>query len=85
MSQSSLIYVRKRDPAAQTLPLKILTGIRVTGPFDETLLICRSNMYYRKTSSISRIKSQNLNVSRLLLQWTLPNPSKPGVKLRMKM
>ena len=40
---------------------------------------------YRKTSSISRIKSQNLNVSRLLLQWPLPNPLKPGVKLRMKM
>ena len=40
---------------------------------------------YRKISSISRTKSQNLNVSCLLLQWSLPNPLKPGVKLRMKM
>ena len=40
---------------------------------------------YRKTSSINRTKSQNLNVSCLLLQWSLPNPLKPGVKLRMKM
>ena len=40
---------------------------------------------YRKTSSINRTKSQNLNVSCLLLQWSLPNPLKPGVKMRMKM
>ena len=40
---------------------------------------------YRKTSCISRTKSQNLNVSHLLLQWSLPNPLKPCVKLRMKM
>ena len=30
-------------------------------------------------------KSQNLNVSRLVLQLSLPNPLKPGVKSRMKM
>ena len=47
---------------------------------------CRQvNSCYRKTSSISRTKSQNLNVSCLLLQWSLPNSLKPGVKLRMKM
>ena len=40
---------------------------------------------YRKTFSISRNKSQNLNFSRLLLQWSLPNPLKPSVTLRMKM
>ena len=39
---------------------------------------------YRKTSCISRTKSQNLNVSHLLVQWSLPNPLKPGVNLRMK-
>ena len=39
---------------------------------------------YRKTSGISRTKSQNLYISCLLLQWSLPNPLKPGVKLRMK-
>ena len=40
---------------------------------------------YRKTSSKSRTKSPHLNVSCLLLQSSLPNPLKPGVKLRMKM
>ena len=35
---------------------------------------------HRKTSCISRTKSQNLNVSRLVLQSSLPNPLKPGVK-----
>ena len=40
---------------------------------------------YRKISNISRTKSQNLNVSRLVLQLSLPNPMKPGVKSRMKM
>ena len=40
---------------------------------------------YRKTSSISRTKSQNLNASRLVLQLSLHNPLKPGVKSSMKM
>ena len=40
---------------------------------------------YRKTASISRNKSQNFNVSCILLQLSSLNPLKPGVKLRMKM
>ena len=40
---------------------------------------------YRKTSSISHTKSQSLNVSHLVLQLSLPNPLKPGVKSSMKM
>ena len=40
---------------------------------------------YRKTSSISRTKSQNLNASHLVLQSSLPNQLKPNVKLKMKM
>ena len=36
-------------------------------------------------SNISRARSQTLNVSRLGLQLSLPNPLKPGVKSRMKM
>ena len=43
------------------------------------------NISYHKTSGISRTKSQNLNVSCVLLQLSLLNPLKPGVKLRMKM
>ena len=44
-----------------------------------------SNSYNRKTSDISRTKSQNLNVSHILLQLSSLNPLKSGVKLRMKM
>ena len=40
---------------------------------------------YHQISNISCTKSQNLNVSRLVLELSLPNPSKPGVKSRMKM
>ena len=40
---------------------------------------------YRKISYISRTKSPNLNVSRLVLQLSLPNLMKPGVKSRMTM
>ena len=46
-------------------------------------LPCR--ITYRKISYISLTKSQNLNDSHLVLQSSLPNPLKPGVKLRMKM
>ena len=57
---------------------------RVDGWLGRTLR-CNIVLTYRKTSSISRTKSQNLNVSCFLLQWSSPNPLKSGVKLRMKM
>ena len=47
--------------------------------------LIRVCVLYRKTSSISRTKFQNLNVSCILLQLSSLNPLKPGVKLRMKM
>ena len=40
---------------------------------------------YRKVSNIRRTKCQNLNDSRLVLQLSVPNQMKPGVKSRMKM
>ena len=40
---------------------------------------------YRKISNIIRTKLPNLNVSRLVVQLSFPNPMKPGVKSRMKM
>ena len=39
---------------------------------------------WRQTSNIVRTKSQQLNVSGLVLQMFLPNPLNPGVKSRMK-
>ena len=40
---------------------------------------------YRQTSNKSHTKSQNLDISRLVLQMSFPNPLKPGVKWIMKM
>ena len=40
---------------------------------------------YRQISNIRCTQSQNINVCRLVLKVSLPNPLKPGVKLRMKM
>ena len=42
-------------------------------------------IYYRKISNIRCTKFPNFNVSCLVLQLSLPNPMKPGVKSRMKM
>ena len=39
---------------------------------------------YRQTSNIRCIKSPKLNVCRLVLQLSLPNPLKPGIGSRMK-
>ena len=50
---------------------------------DEVLHVMPSDMKYRQTSDISRTKSKNLNVSRLVLKMSLP--LKPIVKSRMKM
>ena len=41
--------------------------------------------HYRETSSISRTKSQSLNISCIVAQLCSLNSLKPGVKLRMKM
>ena len=41
---------------------------------------------YRQTSDINRTKFQNLNISRLVLQLSLPYPLKPGIiKSRLNM
>ena len=46
--------------------------------------LLRKNRDYRQSFNMRCIKFQNLNVFRLVLQLSLPNPSKPGVKSRMK-
>ena len=47
--------------------------------------LLQTRFIYRKTSSISRTKSQSLNVSCILAQLSSLNPLKPAVELRMKM
>ena len=49
------------------------------------MAILAKRQEYHKISNIRRTKSPNLNVSRLILQLSLPNTMKPGVKSRMKM
>ena len=44
-----------------------------------------NGLNYRQISNIRPIKSQNLDVSCLVLLLSLPNPLKPDVKSRMKM
>ena len=49
------------------------------------VFFCDTNDIYCQISNISRTKSQNLHISRLVLQLSLPNSLKPGVKWKMKM
>ena len=51
----------------------------------QVLRMISSQTKYRQISNTIRTKSQNLNVSRLVLHLSLPNLLKPCVKLRMKM
>ena len=48
-------------------------------------IYCEMQNVYREISNIRRTKSPNLTVSHFVLQLSLPNPMKPGVKSRMKM
>ena len=65
------------------IPQAIVIGVMKGG----TGMLCNSlSLYhYYQFSNIRRIQSQNINVSRLVVQLTLPNPLKPDVKLRMEM
>ena len=57
------------------VPVPILT--QIYGPNMASL---SHNDFHCQTSNISHTKSQKLNVSCLVLQLSLPNPLKPGVK-----
>ena len=50
------------------------------GPSELKLRCQDISLKYRKLSNIRRTQHQNLNDSRLLLQLSLPNQLKPGVK-----
>ena len=45
----------------------------------------QNKITYRQISNTKRTKSQTLNVSCLVLQLSLSNPLRPGIKSRMKM
>ena len=65
----------EKNPPLQTRTKLITTNIMFSA-LEQT---------YRKISNIRRTKSQNLNVSGLVVQLSSPNPMKPGVQSRMKM
>ena len=44
-----------------------------------------ATLNYRQISNTSRAKCQPLNVARLVLQLSLPDPIKSGIKSKMKM
>ena len=66
---------------APILPTVIPVSVLLAGKAVDALVVC----IYRKVSNIRRTKSQNLNDSCLVLQLSLPNRLKPGVKSIMKM
>ena len=63
----------------------VLGGTLDFNPMEDELSGSKGNLTYRKISNIRCTESPNLNVYRLVLQLSLPNPMKPGVKSRMKM
>ena len=72
-------YVFKQEQSETTpyahLPA-LVNVLLVTCAWTEDLEYCQS-------SNIWHTKSQNLTVSHLILQLSLPNPLKPGVKSKM--
>ena len=75
--------IRGNLKLAMNYGTNVNTHLRITFQADVPLI--HNATYTRKTSSISRTKSQSLNVSCILVQLFLLNPLNPGVKLRMKM
>ena len=55
----------------------------MAGKINAGSLTFKQLVMYRKISNIKPTKSQNSNDSHLVLQSSLPNPLKPGVKSRM--
>ena len=72
LKMSPVVYLAKHPRA--------LSATFVGVPYRWKTWQARASQCYRK-----HIKSQNLNIFRLVLQFTMPNPMKPGVKSRMKM
>ena len=81
------IRIQKSDKtiSVSSVCFKVATLISYSSTFCHCLLHTCADTHYRKTSSTSRTKSQNLNVSCLIMQLSLLNQLKPGVKSRMKM
>ena len=73
--EGSVIYSRQ-------FPFRFFSAYEVLSNLEKEF---NENREYHKIFNIRHTKFQNLNDSHLVLQLSLPNPLKPGVKLRMKM
>ena len=75
-------YFELCEPAGSLRHGKEWECVGMTGLW---LTILKPGNHFPQTSDKKGTKSQNSNVSRLVLQLSLLNPLKPGVKSRMKM
>ena len=77
----------QQGPPQQGPPAAVAGPYQPQGPppYTQQGHVKHGESHYRKTSSISRTKSQNLNASCIVLRLSSLNPLKPGVKLRTKM
>ena len=71
-------------PEVETLPVEE-RDLFISTELWSQLTVDEKSWYYRKISNIRRTKSPNLDVARLIVQLSSPNPKKPGVTSRMKM
>ena len=82
-----VVYPRHQTPqgesAAKLLSLEIMSESEGIGKW--TIKNYHMHIYAVKPLVQAAQKSQQLNVSRLVLQLYLPNPLKPGLKSKMKM
>ena len=82
----------RQDPRQEWIPVWPLASPtadlhepHLENPWSERETFTETLVNYCQTYNIRCTKSLILNVSRLFLQLSLPNPLKPGVKLRMRM
>ena len=76
-----MYYIKNSSPHDNSTHHRVIAQ----SPSVCVIIIQCQTMTDHQTSNISHTKSPNFNVSCLLLQLSLPNPLKQGVKSRMKM
>ena len=87
LAQAVLVYiVNAKTNGIETQEAKETVAILLTYFSQNSLVLAPEWLnYYRKISNIRHTKSQNLNDFRFILQLSLSNLLKLGVKSRMKM
>ena len=76
---TKMVFILKWDPALLYETISA-DSVYPAWLLPITTALCLMIYIYRQTSNIRPTKYQNLNISRLVLQLSLHNPLKPGVK-----